>query len=314
MSALIEKVRALYVSSSDANSARNMAGAATSPDSSSASSTMCHEVGHIRRFCPKRKGHHGSGSGMSVSRAVCFFCEMLGHFIRECRERKAWLVSKSGKAAALEACAHNADPCLSLTAQASRGSLPRMFVNIHPGGDASLNGQEERLTSAVDTGSTHTLIARNCVDQLGIVMHAKGSTDIVSLDGELLAIQGTAWVRLQREGGPVRLPPIDMKASVVHDLSTVQSDVLIGSDIIIGTAGLSLEYDENQVLCGIRFGPEPMSESVSASVATADKHPFPFVEVTHENDDVVLKVDDGEVRWMAKEQYWQARWQWKDTG
>ena len=40
MSALIEKVRALYVSSSDANSARNVAGAATGPDSSSASSTF----------------------------------------------------------------------------------------------------------------------------------------------------------------------------------------------------------------------------------------------------------------------------------
>ena len=223
------------------------------------------------------------------------------------------MASKSGKAAALDACVHNADPCLSRIAQASRGSLTRMFVNVRPGGDESLNGQEERLTAVVDTGSTHTLIARNCVDQLGIVMHAKGNTDIVSLGGEPLAIQGMAWVRLQREGGPVRLPPIDVKASVVQDLSTVQSDVLIGSDVIIGTSGLSLEYDENKVLCGIRFGPEPMSESVSASVAIADKHPSPFVEVTHESDDVVLKVDDGEVRWMAKEQYWQARWQWKDT-
>ena len=111
----------------------------------------------------------------------------------------------------------------------------------------------------------------------------------------------------------MRLPPIDVKASVVQDLSTVQSDVLVGSDIIIGTSGLSLEHDENKVLCGIWFGPEPMSESVSASVATSDKHPSPFVEVTHENNDIVLKVNDGEVRWMAKEQCWQARWQWKDT-
>ena len=52
---------------------------------------------------------------------------------------------------------------------------------------------------------------------------------------------------------------------------------------------------------------------VSASVATADKHPSPFVEVTHEKDDVVLRVYDGEVRWIANEQYWQARWQWKDA-
>ena len=99
--------------------------------------------------------------------------------------RKEGLVGKqSGKAAALEACTHNADPCLSLTPQASRGSLHSMFVNVRPGGDESLNGQEERLTAVVDTGSTHTLIARNCVDQLGIVMHPKGNTDIVSLDGE----------------------------------------------------------------------------------------------------------------------------------
>ena len=100
MAALIEKARALCVSSSYANSARNVAGAATGPDSNSASSTLCHhchEVGCIRRFCPKRKGHHGSGSGMPVSRAVCFFCENPGHFISEWRERKAWLARKSGK-------------------------------------------------------------------------------------------------------------------------------------------------------------------------------------------------------------------------
>ena len=166
MSALIEKVRALCASSSDVNSARNMAGAATGPDSSIASSTLCHhchEVGHIRRLCPKRKGHHGSGSGMPMSRVVCF-CKKPGHFIGECRERKAWLASKSGKAAALEVCAHYADPCLSLTAQARRGLLPRMFVNVRPGGDESLNGQEESLSAVVDIGSTHTLIARNCVD------------------------------------------------------------------------------------------------------------------------------------------------------
>ena len=112
-----------------------------------------------------------------------------------------------------------------------------MFVNVCPGGDESLNGQEERLTAVVDTGSTHTLIACNCVDQLGIAMHAKGNTDIVSLNGEPLAIQGPAWVRLQSKGGPERLPPIDVKASVVQNLSTVQSDVLIGSDVIIGTSG-----------------------------------------------------------------------------
>ena len=76
----------------------------------------------------------------------------------------------------------------------------------------------------------------------------------------------------------MRLPPIDVKASVVQDLSTVQSDVLIESDQIIRTSGLSLEYDENKVLCGIRLGPEPMSESVSASVATADKHPLHSLE------------------------------------
>ena len=59
-----------------------------------------------------------------------------------------------------------------------------MFLNVRPGGDESLNGQEEHLTAVMDTGSKHTLITRNGVDQLGIVMHPKGNTDIVSLDGE----------------------------------------------------------------------------------------------------------------------------------
>ena len=83
--------------------------------------------------------------------------------------RKEGLVGKKKwKAAALEACAHNDDPCMSLTAQASCGSLPRMS-----------GGQEEHLTAVVDTGSTHTLIACNCIDQLGIALHAKGNTDVL---------------------------------------------------------------------------------------------------------------------------------------
>ena len=87
----------------------------------------CHEVGHMRKNCPKRKR-----DGL-----VCFFCEQPGHVQSNCPERAAGWLSRTGRtAAAVEekgaSGTGTSDPCLLTTAQAKqRRVLPRMYIDVH---------------------------------------------------------------------------------------------------------------------------------------------------------------------------------------
>ena len=81
-----------------------MAGIVAVADGSAASGErkdmMCFhrkELGHVRKFCPKRLGkqqvrERERGGG----KALCFFCDKPGHLKSDCPERKAWLSTLTG--------------------------------------------------------------------------------------------------------------------------------------------------------------------------------------------------------------------------
>ena len=87
-----------------------------------------HEVGRMRKNCPKRKR-----DGL-----VCFFCEQPGHVRSDCQERAAWLNRRGRAAAVLEKSisgSESSDPCLLTTTLAQqRTALPRMYVDMHSTG------------------------------------------------------------------------------------------------------------------------------------------------------------------------------------
>ena len=122
---------------------------------------------------------------------------------------------------------------------------------------------------------------------------------MVALDGNGIATEG-AEVEAERFDGPVHLPRCVFQAIVAANLDIVAADLLMGPDSGVKLAGVRLQYDEDQVLCGVHFGPE---ESLCAAGAAADvdKHLMRGVEVVCDGNDVVLKAADDEVCWLSVE-------------
>ena len=219
----------------------------------------CHEVGHMRKNCPKRKR-----GGF-----VCFFCEQPGHVRSDCPERGAWL-SRKGRTAAVEekgaSGSGTSDPCLLTTAQVKQRTA--LYVDVHKTGMESEDWN--RLMAVIDTGSTHTLVSSAHVERADIIRSKESGDGLVALDGQPLAVIGCVNIRLRRLDGAARLPEISVCAFVVQDLHVVNADVLIGADVVAGSNGLHLEYKENKI-CRIQFGPEtPVVGSAADSYPIAD--------------------------------------------
>eukprot|EP00117_Sycon_ciliatum_P016048 scpid17635/ scgid15645/ Gag-Pol polyprotein; Matrix protein p10; p20; Capsid protein p25; Nucleocapsid protein p14; Protease p15; Reverse transcriptase/ribonuclease H p90; Integrase p46 len=304
MAALLSKVRALR--QSDLPQAPSIAAAAAAPGSSTTkSSVMCHhcqEVGHIRRFCPKRQTRDGSRR----SNVICSFCERPGHTRADCRDRTEWEASKKGKAAAVKDGGKQRNHVLCTMNQTTSGSLVRMFLDIRPSDAAPW----ERIVSVVDTGSTHTLIDLACARRLQLPIVPDKSDSLVALDGQPLKIHGRTSLQLQRLDDAVMLPAIGATVHVVDSLEAIQAEFLIGADVIAASSGLQLRYDDDNVLSGIVFGPGKPPRGVTAAADLP--HPSPYVSVSRDGQDTILTLPDGEARWLADKKYWQVKWTWKD--
>ena len=191
-------------------------------------------------------------------------------------------------------------------------SLARQNVN------AADCGVSKRARAVIDTGCTHTLLSHDFAVTNGIVEIPGELNDvIVALDGSPLRVRGSVDVRLQRTAGPVFLAPIAVSAFVVEDPDVIQTDLLVGGDIVSGSGWLHLEYTDDGKLAGVVFGTRPectttCSDDIAAvAQRTRQEHPSRHVEVIREGDDVVLATDDGEVRWDNDQRKWILLWIWK---
>ena len=93
-----------------------------------------------------------------------------------------------------------------------------------------------------------------------------------------------------------------------RDLDAANADVLIGSDVIAVAGGLHIEYDSNDILCSIRFG----DTDHTVAAVSPKMHPSPHVKVVREDDDVILRAEEAEVRWKSEEKFWELTWRWKE--
>ena len=161
----MEYVRVLRATSQDVRASvgigETVVAAVNEPSTKKILCFHCHEVGHMRKNCPKRKR-----GGLA-----CFFCEQPGHVRSDCPERAAWL-SRKGRTAAVEEKGASGsgtnDPCLLTTAQAKqRTALPRMYVDVYKTGMESEDWN--RLVAVIDTGSTHTLVSSAHVERAEII-------------------------------------------------------------------------------------------------------------------------------------------------
>ena len=296
-----------------------------------ASNIVCHhcrETGHIRKHCPKRKANAEQGSSTAsgerqekqggAKELVCYFCDKKGHMKKDCLARKQWLSRQS--AAAAQTVSEPQEKCICTVSRS--GELPRIYVHVN----SSDGGQEPcRLRTLVDTGSTRTIIGKSVLSDLGLDVNPTlpGDYGIVALDGEPLDVLGTVDVNLSRLDGPVYLAPMNVTALVVPSLRVVNADALIGSDVVQRAGGLHLDYDESG-LCAAQFGSQKEDSDSAVSVcgaasviseATVSTEPNSaklsrHIEVSAQNDDVILTVEDGEMRWRHEDGYWEVKWNW----
>ena len=80
-------------------------------------------------------------------------------------------------------------------------------------------------------------------------------------------------------------------------------DMVLGVDTISALGGVGMRYERGH-LHQVVFG--------TSCAVTETKHPLPYVTVSREEDNVVLDMDDGTVRWHQDKGYWELDWRWEE--
>ena len=138
-----------------------------------------------------------------------------------------------------------------------------------------------------------------------------GSGGIVALDGNPLEVLVTLNVSLCKLDSPVHLEPIVVTVLVVASLCVICPDALIGPDVIERSGGLDMSCDSSG-LCSVRFRSPSKSDDSPATVpcaATAAKLSR-HIDVSTANEDGIIMVDDGEMRWCHEDGYLEVNWNW----
>ena len=98
-------------------------------------------------------------------------------------------------------------------------------------------------------------------------------TLVVTLDGNPVEILVETDLQLQRLDGPVSLPRVHVKASVVGSLAAVGAYVHLCADVIAGIGGVSIGYDEAGEFNPAAFGPGTATFGITATTVCAGEHP-----------------------------------------
>ncbi|XP_065195680.1 uncharacterized protein LOC135827084 [Sycon ciliatum] len=323
--ACLERVRALRASETDARyTSRFSQSVSASASTSSYSggvhrprSTVvcynCNQPGHVQRNCPEFKKKQKPRFSGPV---VCHFCDQPGHAKPACPERRKWREAKAAERVAAAGTSHSSSNKCLCAVSTEAAPLPRIYVDV----ESAKPDDWCRGEAMLDTGSARTLVSSGFIraakmcNQVSAVKQEK----LLALDGEALPISGSISLTIRRLDGPVNLPPTRVVAFVVPELSVINADLLLGSDLVRAIGGVRLQYSESGDLRSVLFGPspasdpEPVSSVVSDALQSPDQHPSRHVSVVQDGEDVTLSVEDGQIKWLAAEQCWQAAWRWKD--
>ena len=210
----------------------------------------CGNVGHIQRFCKNEQKPYGSGEnsgGGRNSHIRCYQCQEMGHYRSQCK-KKASVPPQDGSASAVVRGPDRVNVCLALPH--TSGDLVRVALDVKACDAPTWN----RRASVVDTGCTQSLMEMALVDSLGLRSAMVDVHDTVrTIDGQSLQIHGRVEVQLRRLDGAVYLPLITVSLFVVDSLATLNTDMVVGSDIAKQVGGVHIEYLSGK-LSSVTFG------------------------------------------------------------
>ena len=131
---------------------------------------------------------------------------------------------------------------------------------------------------------------------------------MVALDGNPVEILVEADLQLQSLDGPVFLPRVHVKASVVRSLAAVGAYVHPCADVIAGIGGVSIGYEEAGELNPAKFGPGTATSGITATTVCDSEHPVRHVTITKDDIGVMLGAGNGLIRRDEDTE----QWRWKD--
>ena len=185
--------------------------------------------------------------------------------------------------------------------------FPRIYVDVK----CALAPTSSRHSAAVDSCSTRSLVCSSLVTSKGLSV-LPYTDRIVAIDGEALAVSGSVTLSVSRlDDDCVSLPETEAEFLVVDYLAVVNSDLLVGLDVISCLGGVSLQYDDqDRRLTRVQFG----SPAEVVSAVTDERRPqlSRHVTVTESGQEVWLRTDDGEAHFDPAQQCWVVAWKWKD--
>ena len=306
---LVAKVRAVQASAGASYAAAAAAGGRSTGSRDGRrggdKSVLCYKcgnVGHIQRFCKneqKPSGGGGNSGGGRNSHIRCYQCQEMGHYRSQCK-KKASVPPQDGSASAIVRGPDRVNVCLALPH--ASGDLVRVALDVKACDAPTWN----RRASVVDTGCTQSLMEMALVDSLGLRSAMVDVHNTVrTIDGQPLRIHGRVEVQLRRLDGAVYLPLITVSLFVVDSLATLNTDMVVGSDIAKQVGGVHIEYSSGK-LSSVTFG----IDGICAG-ATTKKLPR-HTSVQQQSGGVTLRSDDLQVTWSESKAQWEASWTWKD--
>ena len=283
----------------------------------------CGQAGHMKRNCPDastgtRGGSGGSGAAATGRGPVkCFKCKKLGHIKKNCpllAADKSVAAVATARTGSTDVCTAESDSCV----QAGESASPRMDVclpvpeSVRRSSElirlsVGVSGSDCKLNAIVDTGCTRSLITKAGVTSAKAEELVQPTMDgVVGIDGKPLNSCGTVSLEVHETEETVYLEPVEISFLVVDNLTVLDTDVVLGSDVVSHTGGLNLQYKDGAVQ-KVVFGKDKPAE-IAASAPKLSRH----VRVANDGNNVVMHMDDAEVVWHADEGYWSAKWLWKD--
>lgn len=235
----------------------------------------CGATGHMKRDCPASEKNRAQTTKSHTQKngrqqLTCYFCYQTRHMMRDCPEHKRWEAKRSTKVATTvdRTTASKDGACLvattvvmeravdglclaATTVVTERAVLPNIYADVRP---AESQQTWTRARAVVDTGATRTLVSLPFLTMNGLGYDSNETQRLSALNGSPLKLVGTAELEMERqEGGPVHLPTVKVKAGVVPNLTIIDADLLLGTDIVKSIGGIRLQYS-NGILQSAAYG------------------------------------------------------------
>ena len=140
-------------------------------------------------------------------------------------------------------------------------TLPRVVVNVR-----NESGVFQQARAIVDTCSTKNLVTWQLEEALAVpVTECESNIVTVVTIGSPMSVEGVTEMSVTLMDQNVHLLECVALCTVVESLSAVNTDIVIGVNLISGLGSVNVDYGDG-ILVGVVFGQKPVAASTIRGV------------------------------------------------